>query len=94
MFQIISEFFGRFRARRSNGEYLFEIITRRYELKSTIMTSNRRIEEWGALIGDLPAAAAILDRFLHHAEIIAITGRSYRIEDQAGSKDQACRKKG
>ena len=56
--------------------YLFEIIHRRYELRSTMMTSNRPLEDWGKLIGDVPTATAILDRFLHHAEIIAITGRS------------------
>jgi DNA replication protein DnaC len=61
-----------------SGEFLFEIIMRRYELKSTMMTSNRPVEDWGKLIGDVPAAAAILDRFLHHAELIEITGRSYR----------------
>ena len=58
-------------------------IMRRYEVKSTVMTSNRPLEEWGKLIGDVPAATAILDRFLHHAEIITITGRSYRLKDRA-----------
>lgn len=66
-----------------SGEHLFEIIMRRYELRSTLMTSNRPIEEWGKLLGDVPAATAILDRFLHHAEIIQITGRSYRLKDRA-----------
>jgi len=61
-----------------SGEFLFEIIMRRYELKSTMMTSNRPVEDWGKLIGDIPAAAAILDRFLHHAQLIEITGKSYR----------------
>ncbi len=68
------------------GEYLFEIIMRRYELRSTIMTSNRPIEEWGKLVGDVPAATAILDRFLHHADIINITGKSYRLKDRACKK--------
>ena len=58
---------------------------RRYENRSTIMTSNRPIEEWGKLIGDVPSATAILDRFLHHAEIIKITGRSYRLKDRTGA---------
>ncbi len=62
-----------------SGEYLFEVVMRRHENRSTIMTSNRPIEEWGKLIGDVPAATAILDRFLHHAEIINITGKSYRL---------------
>lgn len=69
---------------RHSGEHLFEIIMRRYETRSTIMTSNRPIEEWGKLIGDVPAAGAILDRFLHHAEIIEMTGRSYRLKDRQG----------
>jgi hypothetical protein len=64
------------------GEFLFEIIMRRYELKSTMMTSNRPLEDWGKLIGDVPAATAILDRFLHRAELIHITGKSYRMRDR------------
>ena len=66
---------------KRSGEYLFEIVMRRYETKSTMMTSNRPLEDWGKLIGDVPSATAILDRFLHHAEIITITGRSYRLKD-------------
>jgi len=69
-----------------SGEYLFEIIMRRYELRSTIMTSNRPLEEWGKLIGDVPTATAILDRFLDRAEVIQITGRSYRLKDRACSR--------
>ena len=68
---------------KRSGEYLFEIVMRRYETKSTMMTSNRPLEDWGKLIGDVPAASAILDRFLHHAEIINITGKSYRLKDRA-----------
>ena len=70
---------------KRSGEYLFEIIMRRYETKSTIMTSNRPLEDWGKLIGDVPSATAILDRFLHHSEIVTITGRSYRLKDRAGN---------
>ena len=47
-----------------------------------MMTSNRPLEDWGKLIGDVPAAGAILDRFLHHAEVINITGKSYRMRDR------------
>jgi len=68
---------------KRSGEYLFEIIMRRYEVRSTIMTSNRPIEEWGKLLCDVPAATAILDRFLHRAEIIAVSGKSYRLKDRA-----------
>ena len=72
---------------KRSGEYLFEIIMRRYEKRSTMMTSNRPLEDWGKLIGDVPAATAILDRFLHHAEIIEITGKSYRLRQQARQKE-------
>lgn len=65
---------------KRSGEYLFEIIMRRHEVKSTMMTSNRPLEEWGKLVGDMPAATAILDRFLRYAEVIQITGRSYRLD--------------
>src|SRR5258706_15793725 len=63
---------------KRSGEYLFEIIMRRYETRATMMTSNRPLEDWGKLIGDVPSATAILDRFLHHAEIVRISGKSYR----------------
>jgi len=70
---------------RRSGEFLFEIILRRYETRSTMMTSNRPLEDWGKLLADVPSATAILDRFLHHAEILSITGRSYRLKDRAGN---------
>src|SRR5256885_3865580 len=71
---------------RRSGEYLFEIIMRRYQVRSTMMTSNRPLEDWGKLIGDVPAATAILDRFLHNAEVIAINGRSYRLRNRVEGK--------
>jgi DNA-binding winged helix-turn-helix (wHTH) protein len=45
------------------------------------------LEDWGKLLGDVPSAAAILGRFLHHAGIITITGRGYRLKDRAASSD-------
>ena len=71
---------------KHSGECLFEIILRRYETRSTMMTSNRPLEDWGKLLGDVPSATAILDRFLHHAEILTITGRSYRLKDRAAKE--------
>ena len=84
---------------KRSGEYLFEIIMRRYENRSTMMTSNRPLEDWGKLIGDVPSATAILDRFLHHAEVITITGKSYRLRGKAAreaetkenNKQKACK---
>jgi DNA replication protein DnaC len=77
---------------KRSGEYLFEIIMRRYQVRSTIMTSNRPLEDWGKLIGDIPAATAILDRFLHNADVIAIKGKSYRMKDRT-AKNQTCTEK-
>lgn len=68
---------------KRSGEFLFEIVMRRYETRSTIMTSNRPLEDWGKLIGDVPSATAILDRFLHHAELVSMTGKSYRLRNRA-----------
>jgi len=64
-----------------SAETLLELIVRRHQNRSTLMTSNRPIEEWGQLLGDVPAATAILDRFLQQADIIQITGRSYRLRN-------------
>jgi DNA replication protein DnaC len=77
---LIIDDFGMKQLPKRSGEYLFEIIMRRYEVRSMMMTSNRPLEDWGKLIGDVPSATAILDRFLHHAEMITITGRSYRLK--------------
>jgi len=79
---------------KRSGEYLFEIIMRRYENRSTIMTSNRPLEDWGKLLGDVPSATAILDRFLHHAEIVSITGKSYRLRQggRSGSRSEEAAK--
>jgi DNA replication protein DnaC len=75
---------------KRSGEYLFEIIMRRHQLRSTMMTSNRPLEDWGKLIGDVPAATAILDRLLSNAEILQITGKSYRLRGGGDlSKDVA-----
>ena len=78
---------------KRSGEYLFEIIMRRHEVRSTVMTSNRPLEDWGKLVGDVPAATAILDRFLQHAEIIKITGKSYRLRHKAADEKRKPDKK-
>ena len=71
---------------RRSGECLFEVVMRRYETRSTMMTSNRPLEDWGKLLGDVPSATAILDRFLHHAEVVRLAGRSYRLRHQSASE--------
>jgi len=64
------------------AEDLLEIVVRRYEKGAIIMTTNRPLEDWGQVLGDTAAAGAILDRFLHHAEIIRLQGRSYRMHNR------------
>lgn len=79
---------------KRSGEYLFEIIMRRHELRSTMMTSNRPLEDWGKLIGDVPAATAILDRLLANAEILQITGKSYRLRGKSSDDKPSASPKG
>lgn len=57
---------------------VYDILRGRYERSSTIVTSNRAIEEWYALFGDPLLASAAMDRFLHHAHVVVMTGRSFR----------------
>jgi len=64
------------------------VIMRRYELRSTLMTSNRPIEDWGKLIGDVPTAGAILDRLLQHAQIIPFKGKSYRLSNTKSHQEE------
>jgi DNA replication protein DnaC len=59
---------------------LFEVIARRYEKKSTIITSNRAVSEWDKIFMDKTLTTALLDRFLHYCHVIEITGESYRMK--------------
>lgn len=83
---LIIDDMGLKRLPKNSGEYLFEIIMRRSELRSTILTSNRPLEDWGKLIGDIPTAGAILDRLLSRATVIEISGRSYRMKEKTCGK--------
>jgi DNA replication protein DnaC len=60
------------------AEDLLEIIMRRYERTSTLMTSNRPVEDWGKLLGDTAAVSAMLDRLLHHGHVLTCGPRSWR----------------
>jgi DNA replication protein DnaC len=68
---------------KRSGEFLFEIIMRRHQVRSTMMTSNRPLEDWGKLVADAATATAILDRFLQDVELIELTGKSYRLRGKA-----------
>ncbi|MGH7375121.1 MAG: IS21-like element helper ATPase IstB [Candidatus Rokuibacteriota bacterium] len=60
------------------AEDLLEIVMRRYERASTLITSNRPVEDWGKLLGDTAAVTAFLDRLLHHAHVLTCGPRSWR----------------
>jgi DNA replication protein DnaC len=77
---IIEDFAGK-QLPKHSGEYLLEVVMRRYENRSMLITSNRPLEDWGKLFQDVPVATAILDRLLHHSRIITFEGRSYRTKD-------------
>ena len=65
---------------------LFQMMSWRYETKSTIITTNRPIAEWGLVLGDPMAATAIIDRLMHHCTAIAINGDSYRLKEHKLNK--------
>jgi DNA replication protein DnaC len=70
------------------AEDLLEIIMRRYERASTLLTSNRPIEDWGKLLGDAAAITAMLDRLLHHGHILKCGPRSWRLKTQLDKESQ------
>jgi len=64
------------------SDIFFQLIAKRYEKKSTIITTNQPFSKWGEVFGDNIIASAIIDRLVHHSSIIKITGKSYRIKDK------------
>src|SRR2546425_4120516 len=64
------------------AEDLLEIVMRRYERASTVLTSNRPVEDWGKLLGDTTAVTAMLDRLLHHGHVLKCGPRSWRTKTQ------------
>ncbi|HEX6077440.1 MAG TPA: ATP-binding protein [Micromonosporaceae bacterium] len=67
---------------RADANLVFQVISRRYEASSTIITSNKSFGEWGTIFTDDVLATAILDRYLHHCEVITINGPSWRLKDK------------
>ena len=65
--------------RQTGAMLFFQLINRRYERASTVLTSNKGFEEWGQILGDEVMAAALIDRLLHHCHIVNIRGSSYRM---------------
>jgi DNA replication protein DnaC len=76
---LVLEDFGMKKLGPTAAEDLLEVFVRRHETASTLITTNRPTQDWGLFLGDVPAATAILDRFLAHATIIQMVGKSYRL---------------
>lgn len=68
---------------KNGANLLFQLINRRYEKNSTIITTNQPFSKWGEVFSDITLANAILDRLIHHSHIIKITGPSYRLKDKS-----------
>jgi DNA replication protein DnaC len=70
------------------AEELLEIIMRRYERASTLLTSNRPVEDWGKVLGDSAAVSAMLDRLLHHGHVLKCGPRSWRTKTSGSGESQ------
>jgi DNA replication protein DnaC len=75
---LIIDDFGMRRLPHTAAEDLLEIVMRRYERASTLLTSNRPVEDWGKLLGDVAAVSSMLDRLLHHGHVLKCGPRSWR----------------
>ena len=73
----------------ATAEDLLELIMRRYERASTLLTSNRPVDDWGKLLGDTAAVTALLDRLLHHAHVIKCGPRSWRTKLHTDLRSEA-----
>jgi DNA replication protein DnaC len=65
------------------GDELADVLMSRYERSSTILTSNRPLEDWGKLLGDVVVAAPLLDRLMHHGHLLKFEGKSWRLKEAA-----------
>jgi len=80
---LIIDDFGMRKLPLTAAEDLLEIVMRRYERASTLLTSNRPVEDWGKLLGDTAAMSAMLDRLLHHGHVLKCGPRSWRAKTAA-----------
>jgi len=83
---LIIDDFGMRKLPHTAAEDLLEIVMRRYERASTILTSNRPVEDWGKLLGDAAAVGSMLDRLLHHGHVLKCGPRSWRTKTTAAAE--------
>jgi len=73
-----------------HADLLFEIVNRRYEQASTIITTNRPFAEWGEVFPNAACVVSLIDRLIHHSEILSIEGGSYRMKE---AKERSSKRK-
>ncbi len=71
-----------------HADLLFEVVSRRYEEKSTLVTTNRPFSEWGEVFPNAACVVSLVDRLVHNAEIIQIEGESYRLKEAKERSEQ------
>jgi len=86
---LIIDDFGMRKLPHTAAEDLLEIVMRRYERASTLLTSNRPVDDWGRLLGDVAAVSAMLDRLLHHGHVLTCGPRSWRTKTGAAAKEKS-----
>ena len=82
---LIIDEFGYLPFEPAAAHLLFQLVSRRYERGSIMITSNRAIGDWGTVLSDQVVATAILDRLLHHSHVLTIRGDSYRLREKRRS---------
>lgn len=76
-----------------HADLLFELVNRRYETKSTVVTTNKAFADWHEVFPNASCVVSLVDRLLHHAEVIAIDGESYRLKDAQERASQRAQKR-
>jgi DNA replication protein DnaC len=71
-----------------HADLLFEIVSRRYQEKSTLVTTNRAFAEWGEVFPNAACVVSLVDRLVHNAEIVQIEGESYRLKEARERSEQ------
>ena len=91
---LIIDDFGMRKLPQTAAEDLLEIVMRRYERASTLLTSNRPVDDWGKLLADVAAVGAMLDRLLHHGHVLKCGPRSWRTKTAAATEDGTNKERG
>ena len=76
-----------------HADLLFELVNRRYEQSSTLVTTNRPVAEWHEVFPTAACVVSLVDRLVHNAEVVAIEGRSYRLKEAQERAEQKARQR-